>query len=99
MLVGLGRRAARSGRTRKRNHLDHDCAVIVGEPGQGTRDDDLATEFFPDFTPERLLGRFARLDLAAWKFPFEPEMFVGGTLRKEDAAGAVDEDGADNGNR
>ncbi len=46
-------------------------------------------EFFVEFAGERLLGGFARLDLAAGKLPFEAHGLVGPALADEDFGGAA----------
>ena len=81
----------------ERKHLDHDARVVVEEGLKGAGDDGGAAEFFGEFAEEGGGVGFAGLDLAAGKFPFETEVFVGGALGDEDAAGTVFEHGADDG--
>ena len=94
-----GRGAAVRELADERKHLDHHARVIVVERLERARDDDGATEFLGKFTQQRGGGGFAWFDLAAGKLPFEPEVFIGGTLGDEDAAGVILDDGADDGNR
>lgn len=95
MLVRVGRGAAGRKAADEGKHLDDNVAVIVGEARQRADDGDIAAEFLTEFAGECGLGGFARLDLAAGKFPLEREVLVGGTLGEENPAGGVLQDGAD----
>ena len=77
--------------TDKGDHLDDDGVIVVLETGKGTGDRRLATEFLAQLPDDRSLWRLARLDLAAGKFPFEWEVFVGGALRHEHTTVALDQ--------
>ena len=99
MFESGGGRGAGNEAADERKHLDDDARVVMAKRLKGARDLDGAAEFLGELANERGGGRFARLDLAAGKFPFEAEVFVGGALSDEDAAGAVLEHGADDGDR
>jgi len=94
-----GRGAARCELADERKHLDDHARVIVEERLECALDDHGAAEFLGEFAQQRAAGSFARLDFAAGKFPCEPEVFIGGPLGNQDAAGGVLNDGADDGNR
>lgn len=98
MFVRMRRAARGTQHGGKRNHFDHDRAVVVNEPRQSPTGHDITTELFLDFADQRRLGRFIGLHLSAGEFPLEPQMFVRGPLRDEDVPGIILNDGANNGN-
>ena len=81
----------------ERDHLNDDGLIVVQKGRQRPRDADVATELLADFTDDGRGGILAGLDLAAGKFPFERQVFVGRALGKKQAAVPLD-DGADDGN-
>lgn len=90
MFVGV--RLGRAGiePTDKRDHLDHDRAIIVQKHGQGPGRRDLAAKLLADFAHDggdRLLTGF---DFSSGEFPFQGKVFVGRTLGNQYASVAFD---------
>ncbi len=99
VLEGGGRGAAGREAADEGKHFYNDARVIVEERFEGARDRDGAAEFFGELAVEGGGGGLAGLDFAAGEFPEQAEVFVGGALGDENAAGVVFEDGADYGDR
>ena len=78
-------------------HFDNDAGVIVEERLERARDRDGAAEFFGEFAVKSGGGSFGGFDFAAGEFPKEAQVFVGGALSDEDAAGGVFDDRANDG--
>lgn len=70
----------------------------MAEGGQGAEPLDFDAEFLAELADQGGHGGFVRLDFSAGEFPFQREVLVRGTLRDEHAAGAVNNDGGDDGN-
>ena len=81
----------------KRLHRDGNVAVIVLEGGQRPQHLDFHAEFLAKFAEQGGLGRLTGLNRAARKLPFEGEVLVRRTLGDEHVAGAIDDDGGDDG--
>ena len=90
VFVGDGFRAGAREAAEERRHCDEDGAVIVEERGKGVEVFDLAAEFLADFADEGVGGWFTGLEFAAGEFPFEAQVFVGGTPGDQHAAVALD---------
>lgn len=98
MFVRIRRGRARFQSAHKGNHLNCGALVVVDKSGQCAFYGNGAAELLADFTDDGGNRRFARLDLAARKFPFEREMFLGGPLGDQYATGPFDQS-TNHGNR
>lgn len=99
VLEGGGGRATGSEAADERKHLDDDAGVVVEERFERAGDRDGAAEFFGEFAVKGGGGGFGGFDFAAGKFPKKSEVFVGRALGDENAAGAVFDDRAHDGDR
>ena len=85
-------------RTPERQHLDYNGAVIVRESRQGMANVNMAAEFLFDLARKRCFRGFSGFNFSPRKFPFQSEVFVGGTLGKEDTSVSIFDDGANHRN-
>src|SRR5690606_22948377 len=71
------------------------AGIGLGHGDQVRADLGLDAELFVQLAHQGGLGRFARLALAAGKFPEAGEVAVGGAARQQDAAAGVGDDGGE----